>query len=259
MSKTALVTGASAGIGLELARLFVRDGHNAVLVARSKERLQALAAELCPGQSPKAHVIAVDLGSPDAADTICRELDERGLAVDFLVNNAGFGSNGAFLDLPLGKELEMVQVNVSSLLALTHKLAGPMRARGFGRVLNIASTAGFQGGPYMATYYATKAFVITLSEALAAELRGTGVSVTCHCPGATATEFAGRAGNDKSPLFQRNSVAKASDVARDAYDAMMRGEVLRVHGAMNAVGVFGTRLIPRGMAVSIAGKLNKVS
>ena len=258
MAKTALVTGASGGIGLELARLFVRDGHNVVLVARGKERLDAVAKELCAGPAPQAHVIAADLASPGAAEEIAGAVGALGLTVDFLVNNAGFGSNGAFCDLPLGKELDMVQVNVISLLALTHKLVGPMRDRGFGRVLNIASTAGFQGGPYMATYYATKAFVITLSEALAAELRGTGVTVTCHCPGATATEFAGRAGNDKSALFQRNSVAKASDVALDAYDAMMRGDVLRIHGAMNAFGVFGTRLVPRSVSVAIAGKLNKV-
>src|SRR5205085_11683176 len=133
------------------------------------------------------------------------------------------------------REVEMIDVNVTALVELTHRFVRPMRDRKFGRVLNIASTAAFQPGPFMATYYATKAFVVSFSEALAYELDGTGVTVTCHCPGATKTEFASTAGNDKSKLFQRSGVADAKDVAHHAYRAMMDGEILSVHGFMNQV------------------------
>ena len=151
----------------------------------------------------------------------------------------------------------MVDVNVRSLLELTHQLARPMRARGFGRVMNIASTAGFQPGPYMATYYATKAFVVSFTEALAYELEGSGVSVTCYCPGATATEFATTAGNDKTRLFQRSGVAVAKVVAADAYRAMMKGQILSIHGALNWIGMQSVRFAPRAVLRSVVAGLNR--
>lgn len=251
---TALITGASAGLGLELARLAARDGHDVILAARSEDRLRAVAAELQAAHRIRARVVAADLGDASAPQRIfdaCR--DEK---VDLLFNNAGFGSNGAFLDLGLGHELDMVQVNVAAVVALTHLFANPMRARGFGRVCNIASTAGFQAGPYMATYYATKAFVITFSEALAHELAGTGVTVTCHCPGATETEFARRAGNDKTALFKRG-VAKADEVAAHAYRATMRGDTLAIHGAKNWIMMESQRIAPRALVRRLAAKLNR--
>ena len=150
----------------------------------------------------------------------------------------------------------MVQLNCTSLLELCHRFGGEMKQRGSGKILNIASTAAFQPGPYMATYYASKAFVLSLSEALAHELKGTGVTVTCHCPGATATEFAGRAGNDTSRLFQRPGIAKASDVAAHAYEAMMQGEVLSVHGLLNWVAAQSVRFSPRAVVRSLAAALN---
>lgn len=150
----------------------------------------------------------------------------------------------------------MVQLNCSTLLELSHRFGQDMRARKTGRILNIASTAGFQPGPYMATYYATKAFVLSFSEALAHELKDSGVTVTCHCPGATATEFAGRAGNDTSRLFKRSGVAKAEDVAAHAYEAMMQGEVLSVHGLLNWVSMQSLRISPRSVVRSIAAALN---
>ena len=258
MSKrTALITGASAGIGKALAPLFARDGHDVILVARGRERLEQLAAELTMLHGVQAHVIVADLGDPRAPVAIFEEVRERGLSVDFLVNNAGFGSNGAFLEQPLPREAEMVEVNCTALLQLSHLFGGPMRQRGFGRILNIASTAGFQPGPFMATYYASKAFVISFSEALAHELKGTGVTVTCHCPGATHTEFAGKAGNDKSRLFQRSGIPSAEEVAAHAYGAMMRGEVLAVHGMLNALMVFGVRFSPRGMVRAMAAQVNQ--
>lgn len=251
----ALITGASAGLGTELARLCARDGHDLVLVARNEQRLRALADELSAAHGVEARVIAEDLADPGAPSRIFGAASARG--VDLLFNNAGFGSNGPFLDLDLERELSMVQVNVSAVLALTHLFATPMRTRGFGRICNVASTAGFQPGPYMATYYATKAFVISFSEALAHELRGTGVTVTCHCPGATQTEFASRAGNDKTALFQRNVVATAPDVAAHAYRATMRGETLSIHGVTNWIGMEALRVTPRALVRSIAGRLNR--
>lgn len=255
--RTALITGASAGLGTEFARLFARDGHDVVLVARSRDKLEALAAELRAAHGVVAHVVAADLGRPDGAETVAR--GTASLSVDFLVNNAGFGSNGAFVDLELARELEMVQVNCASLIALTHHFGGSMKSRKFGRILNIASTAGFQPGPFMATYYASKSFVISFSEAVAYELRDSGVTVTCHCPGATATEFAKVAGNDKSALFQRKGVATAVDVAKHAYQAMHAGQTLSVHGAMNKFGVQSLRFAPRSVVRGIAAKLNRTS
>lgn len=257
--RTALVTGASAGLGKELATLFAVDGHDLVLVARSEDKLRALAVELAERHGVRAHVIAADLGDPAAPARIEARCRELAVEVDFLVNNAGFGSNGAFLDLPLERELEMVQVNVGALSALCHRFVAPMRQRGFGRVLNVASTAGFQAGPFMATYYASKAFVISFSEALAYELSGTGVTVTCHCPGATHTDFSATAGTDKTALFQRSGVASAPDVAAHAYRAMHCGTVLSVHGAMNKLGVHSLRMAPRSVVRRIAAKLNSVS
>lgn len=258
---TALITGASAGLGKELAGLFAADGHDVVLVARSKSKLEEVAhaiEELYKDKGVKAGVIAADLGDQAAPAHIEEVVRTRKVEVDFLVNNAGFGSNGRFLDLDLARELQMLDVNCRALLELTHRFAKPMVARKFGRLMNIASTAGFQPGPFMTTYYATKSFVVNFTEALAFELQGTGVSVTCHCPGATATEFASTAGNDKSKLFQRSGVADAKSVATHAYKSMMSGNVLAIHGALNWFGaVVGTRLAPRSMLTSIAAGLNK--
>ena len=255
--RTALVTGASAGLGKELASLLSKDGHDVVLVARSKSKLETLADDLAKTHGMKAHVVAADLSDPAAPAAIFEETKKRGIAVDILVNNAGFGTNGAFLDLDLDREVQMVEVNVSAIVKLTHHFARLMRERGFGRVMNIASTAGFQPGPFMATYYASKSFVVMFSEALAFELAGSGVTVTCYCPGATATEFASTAGNDKTRLFQRSGVAEAKDVALHAYRAMMRGQVLSVHGALNRIGVESVRFAPRALIRSIAAGLNK--
>jgi hypothetical protein len=255
--RTALVTGASSGLGREIASLFAKDKHDVVLVARSESKLKTLADDLSKADGVTAHVVAADLSDPKAPWHVLDEVRRRRIDVDFLVNNAGFGTNGSFLDLDLAREIDMVEVNVTALVKLTHLFVGPMRERGFGRLMNIASTAGFQPGPYMATYYATKAFVVSFTEALAFELQGTGVTATCHCPGATATEFASTAGNDKTPLFQRSGVADAKEVALHAYRAMMKGEVLSVHGVLNWIGTEALRFAPRSVARSIAASLNR--
>lgn len=255
--KVALITGASVGLGEQFAQRFAQDGHDVILVARNAERLAALGGKLEQAHGVKAHVVPMDLSRPDAPERLFEDVRSRGLAVEFLVNNAGFGSTGPFVEQELAREVEMVDLNCTALLKLTHLFARPMRERGSGRILNVASTAGFQPGPYMATYYATKAFVVSFSEALAYELKGTGVSVTCYCPGATQTEFATRAGNAKSRLFQRPGVAKAPDVVAHAYGAMMKGRVLSIHGLFNWLLMQSLRISPRAAVRTIAASLNQ--
>jgi uncharacterized protein len=252
---TALITGASAGLGRELARLFAKDGHDLVLVARRRDRLEELARELEPS-GVKATVIAADLGDRAAPSSIADELRTKGIAVDFLVNNAGFGTCGSFVDSDLSRELEMVEVNIRALMQLTRLFLPDMIARKRGRILNIASVAGFLAGPYMATYYASKAFVLSFTEALSAELAGTGVTVTASCPGPTETEFGSVAGSRKTKLFQ-SSVAQAEPVARHAYKAMLAAEVVAVPGFKNKLITQSVRIAPRATLRSIAAGLNR--
>lgn len=252
----ALITGASVGLGREYARIFAADGHDVVLVARTESKLRELAAELEKHPGVKAYVLAEDLGDPGAPDRIFQAVQKLGLEIGFLVNNAGFGSNGAFVALPLSREREMVQVNVVALLSLSRLFLPAMVQRGHGRILNVASTAGFVPGPFMATYYASKAFVVSHSEALAYELRGTGVTVTAHCPGATATEFARTAGNDKSVLFQL-AVADAHPVALHGYRAMLAGRPVSIYGLLNRLLIQSQRFAPRALLRAIAARLNR--
>ncbi|ACY14774.1 SDR family NAD(P)-dependent oxidoreductase [Haliangium ochraceum] len=252
---TALITGASSGLGREYARLFAADGHDVVLVARRRERLDQLSEELSASAGVRAHVVPADLCEDGAPEAVCTRLREAGVDIEFLVNNAGFGSNGAFAELPLERELDMVTLNIHALVHLTGLLLPAMCERGSGRILNIGSTAGFQPGPFMSTYYATKAFVNHFTEGLAHELADSGVSATVSCPGATASEFAEHAGNDKSRLFGAK-VADAETVAREGYEAMMAGRPMVVHGARNRLLVQSLRLSPRRLVSRIAARLN---
>jgi hypothetical protein len=254
--KTALITGASAGLGREYA-LFAADGHDVVLIARREDRLAEVAEEVQDAHGISAVVLAADLAEPGAVQEIYEAVTERGLAIEFLVNNAGFGSNGVFAELPMDRELTMIQVNITALTELTRRFLPAMIERGSGRILNIGSTAGFQAGPFMTTYYATKAYVNHFTEGLAHELRGTGVTATVSCPGPTETEFAGIAGNEKSSLFQGGGAATAEDVARHGYRAMLAGKRMAVFGFKNKLGVQALRFGPRGMAHKIASKLNQ--
>jgi len=254
MSKTALVTGASAGLGAELASLFAKDGHDVVLVARRRDKLEEIAQSLAQ-HGIKTHVLAEDLADEGAPKRIFDELASRRVEIDFLVNNAGFGSNGAFAELDEKRELEMVQVNVTALVHLTRLFLPGMLARKSGHILNLGSTAGFQPGPFMAVYYASKAFVNSFTEALAYELRGTGVTATVSCPGATATEFSQVAGNDRSRLFKMGAMT-AHEVAEHAYRAMMRGDVIAIPGARNKVALQSLRVAPRGVVRWLAARLN---
>lgn len=250
----ALITGASAGLGRDYASLFAADGYDLILVARRQERLEEVAAEVRRLHGAESLILAVDLQEAGAAASIAASVEAAGLEVEALVNNAGFGSNGRFWEQPLEGEVGMVQVNVLTLVELTRRLLPGMVARKRGRVLNIGSTAGFQPGPYMATYCATKAFVNHFTEALAYELEGTGVTATVHCPGATLTEFGEVSGNGETLLF-RLSPATSREVAAHGYAAMKRGAALAVHGAMNTLVTQSNRLAPRRVVRAIAARL----
>src|SRR5215469_7430148 len=245
---TVLITGASGGIGYELARLFARDHHHLVLVARSADKLAQVAQELEPTVSVKT--IALDLGQPVAPRFLFDQL--QGMAVDILINNAGFGCYGDFAQMPREEIIGQINLNVTALTELTRLFLPPMIARGRGRIMNVASTAGFQPGPLMAVYYATKAYVISFSEAIANEVRGSGLTVTCFCPGATHTGFAQRAGNDKSRLFKQLGAMSAEKVALDAYRALMAGRTLAISGAHNWLVAELTRFAPRKLVTAIS-------
>jgi short-subunit dehydrogenase len=257
MGKTALITGASSGLGLELARLFARDGHDLVVVARRRDHLETLATRLAAEHGVAARVIAEDLADPIAPRRIFEELQERRVTVEYLVNSAGFGTNGPFAASDLGRELAMVQVNATSLMHLTHLFLPGMIARRSGRILNLGSTAGFQPGPGMAIYYATKAFVNSFTEALAYELRGTGVTATVACPGATTTEFGKVAGNEESRLFHLGTTSPEF-VAQHAYRAMMAGKPMSLPGWRAKLGLQLLRIGPRGQVRGMTARLNQI-
>jgi len=247
---TALITGASGGIGYELAKIFARDHHNLILVARSADKLAQVAREL-QAHGVTVKIVALDLAAPIAPKFLFDQLQSEKISVDILVNNAGFGVHGQFAEMPEAEILGQIDLNIRALTELTRLFLPPMIARRSGRVMNVASTAGFQPGPLIAVYYATKAYVISFSEAIANELHGTGVTVTCFCPGATHTGFADRAGIEKSRLFQLGAMS-AQKVARDGYRAMMRGRTLAISGAHNWLVAQSTRFAPRKMVTAVS-------
>jgi hypothetical protein len=254
----ALVTGASGGIGEEIAKQLAADGYSLVLVARDEERLHRVGRALAERHGITYHAVAADLTDPAAPERIFRETEARGVAVEVLVNNAGFGLRGTFVQTgaaaatDLSRELAMIQINCTAVTHLSKLYVPGMVARGRGRMLNVASTAAFQPGPLMAVYYATKAYVLSFSEALAVELQGTGVTVTCLCPGATRTEFQKAADMEQSRLFQAGHVMDAATVARVGLQAMHAGRATVVPGAVNKVMAVSTRFVPRTLAARLA-------
>jgi short-subunit dehydrogenase len=254
---TALVTGASSGIGLELAQLLARDRNDLVLVARTRERLESIARGLSEEYGVRALAVAADLSEPDAPDRIAADLRTRATTVDVLVNDAGFGAHGFFAALPLSEQLSMIQVNVAALTHLTGLFLPSMLERRSGRILNVASTAAFQPGPLMAVYYATKAYVLSFSEALASETAGTGVTVTALCPGPVLTEFQKRAGTEKTVLFTGPLAVAARDVAAAAYRGMLRGDPLVIPGIGNRALVQALRVSPRRLVTAISRRLQE--
>ena len=253
-STYALVTGASSGLGRDFARLLAADGYSLVLVARGVEAMESLAAELRP-LGVMVHIIPTDLADPAAPATLVAELQSRGIAVDVLINNAGFGSHGRFDQSDVAQQMAIVQVNVVALAHLTRLLLPAMVAAGRGRIMNVASVAGFLPGPLMAVYYASKAFVLSFSEALSSELKGTGVTVTAVCPGPTSTDFFNRAKVTNSRLTTANLMS-SQEVAQIGYRAMMAGRRLSVTGWRNRLLTIVIRLVPRGVALWAARQVN---
>lgn len=249
--KTALVTGASSGIGAELAQIHAERGGNLVMVARRQERLEKLKAQLETAYGVTVHVLVKDLSRIEAPQEIHDELRPRGIEVDYLVNNAGFGYRGFFHKEEWAVNEAMIKVNILALAALTRLFVPPMVKRGDGRVLNVASMAGFLAGPLNAVYYASKAFVISFSEAIANELRGTGVRVTALCPGPTETEFTTQARMRGVRMMQRTVSARA--VAEVGYTAMLQGKTLVVPGLLNKLTIHGLlRIAPRKLTTRIS-------
>ncbi|MBI2620202.1 MAG: SDR family oxidoreductase [Ignavibacteriales bacterium] len=255
-NKTALVTGASSGIGYDLASLLAQNGYNVILVARSKEKLQALAHQAREMFGVSAKVIAKDLSDPSVPAQIFKELKRENISVDVLINNAGFGSLGAFVSLPTEEQLSQIRLNVLALVHLTKMFLPAMVQQGRGHVLNVASTAGFQAGPLMVSYYATKAFVISFSVGLAHEVRRSGVSVSVLCPGPTATGFQIRAGIRRNPLLQFTGL-DSRIVARAGYEGMMAGKTIIVPGVLNKLGTIVVRLFPMNFVARIVGTIQE--
>jgi short-subunit dehydrogenase len=248
---TALITGASSGIGAELAKLCAADGYDVILVARQRAALEDLALALSQAHGIAARALVADLAEPAAT----RAVYESAGAVDILINNAGFGLRGAYAETDWDAEARMIQVNVTALAHLTKLYLPGMIARRSGRILNVASTAAFVPGPFMAMYYATKAFVFSFSLAIANELQGTGVTLTALCPGPTRTNFFEAAGTRDSNLLKGPSMS-AAEVAREGYDAMMAGKAEIIAGSRNRWMIWGARFAPRRMLAGIGRRLN---
>jgi len=252
----ALITGASAGIGLSLARRMASDGWNLALSARNEAALDALAGELRDRHGIDTVTAPHDLADPAAPARIENSLAEAEFQVDFLVNNAGFGTWGPFTEQSLSSQLDMLRVNVLALTELTHRFVAGMRNRNWGRVLNVASTAAFQPGPDMAVYYASKAYVLHFSEALREELDGSGVCVTTLCPGPTATEFQDRASMTGSRVGANPFMIDADPVAEAGYRGALAGRAVVVPGIANRVGSWLPRFLPRSVTRKAAGFVN---
>ncbi len=249
---TALITGASSGIGLELARVFAREGFDLVLVARNRNRLEQIAQEL-KSEDRHVAVLAKDLSSPETPHEVFAAVPN----VQVLVNNAGFGVFGKFADTGLVEDLNMMQLNMAALVALTKLYLPGMVAAKNGRVCNVASTAAFQPGPLMAIYYATKAFVLSFSEAIANELKGTGVTVTALCPGPTASGFQERSKMEDSGLVKGKKIMDARTVAEAGYKGLMAGKILVIPGFKNSLMARSVGLMPRSIITQMVRKLQE--
>jgi short-subunit dehydrogenase len=247
---TILITGASSGIGLELARICAAHRHDLVLVARRGDALAALAQE-AEAAGVRADILVSDLSAPGAAAAIASRVHELGLEIDGLVNNAGYGVFGPFSETSIDAERAMLQVNVVALTELTKLLVAPMIARGRGRILNVASTAAFLPGPLMAVYYASKAYVLSFSEAITDELRGTGVTVTVLCPGPTTSGFQQAANLAESKMVAGKTLPTSHEVAEAGYVAMMAGTPLEIPGWRNKLVAFLPRIVPRHMVAPV--------
>lgn len=255
---TVLITGASQGIGFAIAKLFAKDNYSLILVARDKENLKKAADGLRSEFNCTVETIAIDLSRYDAANEIVNQLKNEKTDVDILVNNAGFGTYGEFVHANLENQRAQIQVNIMTLTLLTRLLLEPMVKRGHGKILNVASTAAFLPGPLMAVYYATKAYVLSFTQALSEELKGTGVTVTVLCPGPTKTGFSQRAGISSTRLFDKSrNIMKAQDVALAGYKGLMSGKRMVIPGLFNRIGVTAVGFVPKVITLKVMKYLQK--
>lgn len=252
MKKTALITGASSGLGTEFARIHASKGDNLVLVARGKDKMEALKTEFEKQFGISVYVISKDLSVQSAPKEVYDELEVQKIHIDYLINNAGFGDFGVFAECDWKKQFQMINLNIMALTYLTRLFLPDLVKNKFGKILNIASTAAFQPGPTMSIYFATKAFVLSFSESIANELKGTNVTVTALCPGATETGFKAAAALDNSNLFKGNQIATSKDVAEFGYNSMMKGKTVVVHGFVNTLMSQSVRFAPRNIVTAIA-------
>ncbi|MBL4655187.1 MAG: SDR family oxidoreductase [Bacteroidia bacterium] len=254
MNQTALITGASNGIGLELAKLLAQDNIDLVLTARSEDKLARIQQELSEKYNIEVHIIKCDLSEIDSAKTLYEKVKSLELNIDILINNAGFGDFGRFTDTDWDKEQQMMQLNMTSLTQLTKLISKDMVKSNHGKIMNVASTAAFQAGPLMAVYYATKAYVLYFSEAIAHELKRNNITVTCLCPGPTESGFQAATGNEKSKLVKGKKLPTSKEVAKYGYKAMKKGKVVAIHGTLNYVMVNASRFLPRNIVTDIVYK-----
>jgi uncharacterized protein len=257
--KTALITGASNGIGLELAKIHASNGGNLVLVARNKSKLDELKTELENQYKISVYTIGKDLSLANAAQQVYDETSQQKIQVDFLINNAGFGDFGMFVETDWNKELQMINLNITTLTQFTKLYLQDMVARKSGRIMNVASTAAFQSGPTMAVYYATKAYVLSFSEAVDNEVSDKGVTVTSLCPGATESGFQAAAAMEESALVKGKKLPTAKEVAEYGYKSMLAGKTVAIHGMMNFIMANSVRFTPRAIVVKLTRKLQDKS
>lgn len=251
MGKTALITGASSGIGFELAKIHASKGDNLVLVARNKAALDKLKSELEQQYKISVYTIGKDLSLPDSAKEVYQKTSEQNIKIDFLINNAGFGDFGLFQESHWEKDLQMINLNITTLTQFTKLYLKDMIKQKSGKIMNVASTAAFQSGPMMAIYYATKAYVLSFSEAVNNEARGSGVSITALCPGATESGFQAAAAMEESRLVKGRKLPTSKEVAEYGYKAMMKGKTVAIHGFMNYLMANSVRFAPRAMVVKL--------
>ncbi len=255
MKNTALITGASNGIGLELARVHASKGGDLVLVARNKSKLDEIKAELEKQFNVAVYTIGKDLSASNAAQEIYEETNKQTIQIDYLINNAGFGDFGMFAETNWNKELQMINLNITTLTLFTKLYLQDMIKRGSGKIMNVASTAAFQSGPTMAVYFATKAYVLSFTEAVSNEVSDKGITITALCPGATESGFQSAGGLDESELFKGKKLPTAKQVADYGYKSMIKGKTVAIHGIMNYIMANSVRFIPRALVLKVSRKM----
>lgn len=252
---TALITGASNGIGLELAKVHASKGGDLILVARNKSKLDELKKELEREYKIKVYTIGKDLSANNAAQEVYDETQKQNIQIDYLINNAGFGDFGMFAETDWNKELQMINLNITTLTQFTKLYLQDMVKRRNGKIMNVASTAAFQSGPTMAVYYATKAYVLSFSEAIDNEVSDKGVTVTALCPGATESGFQAAAAMEESNLVKGKKLPTSKEVAEYGYTAMLKGKTIAIHGLMNWILANSVRFMPRALVVKVTRKM----